>query len=503
MKKFILLLLTSIMALSASAVITETPEGTLKKYKMSGYWPMSSNSYMRDLSTEVVFADDGKTVYFHNLFPEAQILDGWHTGTVDGNKITISKDEICYEFTWGTMIIKYRVSEVEVSEGEFVNPTDLVLTMDGDHIYFDDDPESPSRFIAFYQIDSQGTIGYVDYMLCLDLQPVEASETAVTIPDTAVKSDYIYYTYDYYYLRYAVKGSVAVDGDDYYFDNLTLVPGVVKGTRSGNKITVKNGQPIGNGSGFYLYAGGIRMDGGKDDYDNPTGEACDVTFTIDDDGRIVMDDADNIIFRVYKKDGTTYKFAYDDVIEPYAGDAPATPSDPYFVTLDDTYLDYYNQYYFYFYVDNVDVKGKYMNPGKMGYYMYLDEDVYEFTKDMFHVEDDMTFIPYGYNDLGDYYGNHDINWEDNFGYIWLCEDMFSTVGVQSVYIVDGEKHVSNVISTDLDGNTYTNFEKPDGVDHLNVQQPVTNPTWYDLNGRRVNGAKTRGVFIVDGKAMIK
>jgi hypothetical protein len=199
------------------------------------------------------------------------------------------------------------------------------------------------------------------------------------------------------------------------------------------------------------------------------------------------DDVNYYFVGVYISTGQLYQYAYNYVVEPFAGFKPAIPADAHDLQISDMYYAYYGAYLFFYTIDPLDVNGKTLNPEFLSYYIYVDDEIYNFTHDVYtKLTEDMTLIPYGFSEDWDF-------WD---GYTYLYENLFETVGVQTVYTVDGVTNYSNVVSVDLEGNTYT-MPAPqdiDGLENMNVKE-VTSVDFYDAQGRKLDGAQP-GVNVV-------
>lgn len=291
MKKYLLTLGSCLFALGMSA---QTPEGDEQLYDMSAYlYTNSSVYYATGIAEHIVFSNDGSSVYFSSLFPTA--LDNlWNVGKVDGKTITISKDDVCCKYDIngdGTQVYNLKVGELVFDESGISGVKDIVFNLDGNHIYLEDDATAPCRYLALYDTDD-GKIALWYYSLCNDYKPFTGVLT--TIPESAEKQDAVY-TYD---SDSSVPGLVAVLGNDVYFDHLNSIPGVVKGTHEGDKVTIPAGQYIGCDTGYFLYLNGGYTTG--EDI-----EVCDIVFNITDTG-LELDESQCQLTVTTTTDGSYY-----------------------------------------------------------------------------------------------------------------------------------------------------------------------------------------------------
>ena len=283
------------------------------------------------------------------------------------------------------------------------------------------------------------------------------------------------------------QGLVYVDGNDVYMNGLT--PGLeawVKGTKDGNTVTFKAGQFLGLDS-YYMFYTPIYTDGTTDEDGYLVAFPGDYTLTFDPETGIYSN-LDETKYSAYGLvDGSLYDYGNQYQVKPYAGDVPAVPSDPYNLSIDD-YTEYWGQYRLGYTIDPLDVDGNYINPEKLGYYLYLDGEQYTLTPDVFsELTEDMDLIPYGFTDGWDIYN----------GSCYIAEDLFTTLGVQTVYTVDGETNYSNVVSVDMEGNVTTVPApqlNPDGISNVTAKQ-ITSVAIYDAEGRKLDAAQ-KGVNVV-------
>lgn len=479
---------------SPQRIYGEWPEGDYRDYMLASYVVIYDEAiYTPDQVTQICFGTDGN-IYFESFFP-VFYHRLWIKGVQEGDIVTCDCETIVWSFDPDNTgePYDYRVGELYLDEDTgMMGYRDAKFKREGDKFtYIPGDDLSELGLFEVWEGEIYPSTTTWDAVWT----PVTDQE--VTVPETAVKKDYVFYNEDLNKNKYARKGFVAVDGNDYYFNQLCSWEGVVKGTRSGNKITIPGNQYVGTDGSYFLYEGGFKTDFIYDGNGNLKGEASDIVLTIDANGKFQLEQPGSYMMVVLTPEGRIYDCSKRLSLEPYSGDVPLVPSDPYDLAITDRTGTYDNAYYFEYSMSNISADGKYLNPEKLGYYLYLDDEIYTFSKDVYKVDEDMTILPWGFADRQSY----DIIWNGYGGVFWLYEYEFELLGLQMVYTVDDVTNYSNVVSVDLDNNVVVNFKT--GIDHLNAQEPIKNPTWYDLNGRRVNGAKTHGVFIVDGKVMIK
>lgn len=468
-----------------------TPEGTPRYYSMDGYiYESIGLEYVKGMANRVYTTDDGKTVYIGSIFPNTfRTDDMWLKGSV--SKAPESDYEIvtidCKTPAFRAGYDEIFVGEVYIDEdtGEAL-VKDIELIKKGDHIYIDDNKDDYSRCLIAYT-DDYGDIETVDVAYCLDLKPYEGNTDDVKVPATAERKDYIYYSLDTYGELTAIRSTVATDGNDYYFDTLipNIAPAWVKGSRSGNTITVPAGQFMGADCGYYLYGSAFRPTGYDEAEGQYIGQACDMTFTVDDSGTITFATPAPSLITALQNDGRQYDCVYENVITPYLGDTPAVPSDPKEVM----WYDYSatGAYAIDFVLNNISTERTYLNPECLGYYIYLDGEKVTFTREQYgaiHTEE-MTLVPFGYSDA---YG-YDFYSAGGWNEVFVYTDDFESLGVQAVYTVDGVTRESNIINVHKDGDI--EIVEPVGIGTISLDSSeggesyLSTRSWYDLAGRRI------------------
>lgn len=109
----------------------------------------------------------------------------------------------------------------------------------------------------------------------------------------------------------------------------------------------------------------------------------------------------------------------------------------------------------------------------------------------------MTKIPYAYRDQG----NYDIYLaDDGVNVACLYEDMFSRIGVQAVYTVDGKEARSNIVFVNYQGETEV---VPAGISPAQTTLSGKLSTPYDLSGRKVSHRQPKGLYISDGQLRLR
>lgn len=510
MKKVTLAAIATAAITTASAqkaAPTVTPDGEMRYYEMSAYLYESIGlDYVKGLVNQVYLAPDGQHIYLGSIFPNSfRTADMWLEGTITTDKdgreiITIPCTKPFFTAGWDEIY----VGEVFFDEDTYETKVkDITLVKDGDHIYIEDDVNNYSRCLIAYE-DDYGDIETVDVAYCVDLHPYEGNTTAIVAPASAERHDYIYYSLDTYGTLTANRSTVVVDGDDYYFDMLmpSIAPACVKGTRTATNadgsrtIIVPAGQFMGADCGYYLYSAAFRPTGYDEASGQYLGTECDMEFTLGPDGVFTFATPQPSLITALQNDGKQYDCVYENRIVPYTGDVPATPSDPYEVGFSDYSAT--EAYAIDFVLNNISTAKEYLNPTKLGYYIYLNGERVTFSRDVYAAidADEMTLIPFGYTDAAGYDFYSAGGWNEVFVYSTDVE----TLGVQAVYTVDGVTRESNIVTVDFNGDVHTDIPvgivSPTTIEPRDLKAPI-----FDLYGRP--SATARGLRIENNKIIIR
>jgi len=418
-------------------IITEQPEGELKTYVRSGYCMYSYWGYIfattqDGMAMQIVFAEDGKTVYLQD--PIAMYTDGvWVKAELseDGKTITMPLFQyLGYWDAYGYGIITAWV-DVTVEDGYLVYQTNMdkqevtytlgddgTITLNGTSGNID--TYEASGLAIIYDDDMSWT-SYLDWESVYT--PFEANP--VVAPDEAVFSNYsMSYVQDG--APYGKMVQAAKVGDDFYIKGFSsYVPdGIMKGTVNGDKAIFPSNQYLGVGSGYFLSMTGCDEEGSpyenlEFDYNAET-----TTLTSSQTLGVVTNSA---IAELYNQ----------PVFGPYI-DHAATPANPSVLGFSDAgSIDGYN--YGQFSIPTVDVDGNFIDPNDLYYRIYFDDDeLFTFGPDEYpYVEEYMTDVPYNYTEGYDF--------GQGGSYIYFYETGFQRVGIQSVFKGGGEEHVSDIV----------------------------------------------------------
>lgn len=289
---------------------------------------------------------------------------------------------------------------------------------------------------------------------------------------------------------------VFADGE-VYFKLDENAPGWIKGVIDGDKVHVAAQQYLGisEAYGCHVYLGTATYVEESDDegeYMVPT-YVDEIVFDYDADARRMtapgymailtqgkatnVDELSNFIFYVY--DPIIYEFR----------EVAAVPADP----IIDNWCDWYDSFgegELLFTIPTVDIDGAYINPDKLSYAFFVDDELYTFTADEYGLEADMTEVPYNFYDP-----------MYNIANSWV--NLYSTrptrnVGLQSIYRGGGVENRSNIVWYDLTGSA---------IEQVGTSRTVQSEVSYDLAGRRVmadhHGMVIKVVTYTDGSQQVK
>ncbi len=424
-------------------VITEQPEGELKTYVRSGgamlsFWGYLFSTYQDGGAMQMVFADDGKTVYLKDPISQAaagtwvraELSDDGKTLTMPLNQHIIFYDDYGYGLitAWVDVAIDdngniVATANPEIKEATFTIGDDGTISLNGSS---GDVNTFECSGLGLIYDDDLSWAAYADWESVYT--PFDA--TPVELPEGAVLEDF---SMSYVDSNGNPGGKMVkaaqVDNDIYVQGVTSLVPeGVIKGTLSDNKVTFPSDQYMGIGNSLFLSM--VSIDDNFNVLDNLVFEYDAATRTMTTGGILAIVAGESV-----------QELYTQPVIAPYI-DHAATPANPEVIDfVDQGELGGYN--YGSFNVPTVDTEGNFINPNDLYYRIYFDDDeLFTFGPDEYpQVEEFMTDVPYNYTDGYD------------FGVggatVYFYETGFQRVGIQSVFRGGGEEHVSDIVYMEL------------------------------------------------------
>ena len=510
---------SSSLKAATSEFITEQPEGTLKEYvRQQGIQVMAwggalESTVQNPQIVKLVYADDGKTVWFGNMLSFGTLPDfGWVKGelSADGKEIRVPAGQTIFSYyfegnpeygipaetTSGVIsLLKYRAIDAEsftyepidddivwivdeeadlISLSPEVNGDDLLLGT----IY--DTPDNPDND-GFWT----GTADYETVLSPLDLDNPTPPASA-TIQDYAITYDYT----DWNGTRPLGKlCQVAFNGSDVYINKLcSQFPDVwLKGTLADGKLTIPASNiGINDWQTLVFFCKMDYFDFWGYGYLEPGPDGGDVVFSYNAETGAFTCDVECCF-----SDGYTYTTeSYTNLVLTPFVEKPATPATPeiYRYSLTPDFEDEGrehprgNSYFTDINVPPFDVDGNFLNTDKLYYMYYTGDDVpFVFTHDNYTFtterdgfdhepewEGEFTEIPYSFTD--EYMDFSNIRTFLRWGEI-------TRLGIQSIYYGGGEEHRSPI--------NYFEDGQDDAVESISGDDLTAPTAIYNLQGHRL------------------
>ncbi len=434
---------------ASGSIISDQPEGTLVTYSRSGdatlvSWGFIFNVNVSGAVGDVVFADNNK-VYIKNLISQYP-TDSWVEGTLAGNSIVIQFPQPAMDYegsifylNYGTVDDDYNLIPAGSLKLNYNAATGEISSSDAAFV-------DGTKFIGL--VDEQnGWSGYGDWNIKFE----KVSDELTKVPAEIQTSVYSLSGDGY-------SGSlvnIGFDGDNVYIQGLdkALPESWVKGTVSGDKVTIPNGQYLGadQESGYhrYLYsAKEIQMyDEEYDEYytDYELVDA-DITFKYDAATKSFTKGS-YFVINNGKKSANPAVGIGNARFTPFQ-EVAATPAKPSSLTIYEGGADYYAQGYGWGYlsfeIQPKDVDGNYINADKVSYALWVkvngEEKQLTLSADdyMNFDEPSLDEIPLDYTDNWDI----EIDGEERTVYYYVIGP--EAYGVQTIYRGAGEERRSAI-----------------------------------------------------------
>ncbi|MBR1448952.1 MAG: hypothetical protein IJ588_09460 [Prevotella sp.] len=500
MKRTLLATALALAALASQAQITEQPEGELKTYVRQGttyenFWGFWE-SKQDGLTTHLVYAADGKTVYWENpvtYYTNSSKQEAWIEGelSADRKKITFPAGQTLYVKTSKKTSVKYQLyylHNVVLDEDGYYyesfavdKETPITLAVDGNTLSLEGTTGDLSAIIGVVTDDDEPSWTYYGdaqtVLSLFDQQPVTAPKDLTTE------------TYTLHYGSGSQKVvNVGVSGSDLYIQGIyTSLPDAwLKGTLDGNTLTVSSGQYFGQDpeAGALLYWVGAHRDSVYnakwDDYDYTYEYLDKITFTYDaETGTYASDEV--LLANGGEKDINRYATYIAPSLVPFKEIAgvPVDPEITDFSLPEDDDED--GSITFYIYAKDAD--GNDLNASKLYYRIYTgDDQLYTFTTALYEkLEEDAYEFRYDFTDDWDFSANTTTGKHK----IYFYEEA-ERIGVQVIYRGGGEEHASNIVYTD-------GTKTATGIQSVAVRTVADE--LFDLQGRRIQSARP-GQFVI-------
>ena len=432
--------------------VTTQPEGELKTYVRSGDNMTAVMGGIVDgqqdgRAMNIVFAPDGKTVWFDKIISATTATFGWIKGEIEGDKIVIKSGQYAWYYDYGTYYTAYSVERIVPNPDGNATNYDTYMTAEGDiEFSIAEDgtltllPDAngvaaiglirrtTDEFLVEYGYDGKW-LGYGDQNTVYT--PFEANFNEGPAEGTELQDFAM--TYDLYVNSAERSGHLtkgAIVGDKIYIQGASqyLKDAWLVGTIQGNKVTVDK-QLVGILDGYYTYFVGGEIvsqyneETQQDEYyyvpiEQLTFDYNAETQTLTSDNCLLVAASENLFAEGYMKVAFN---PYEDIAVQ-----PATP------IVGEDYLAYNAESGSCFvtvYVPCEDVDGNYIDASKLTYSVYVDDELFTFDPSFyFYFEQPTTTVEYGFIDA--------YRFQDLGGgrvAIEINQEPQHTIGVKSFY----------------------------------------------------------------------
>lgn len=501
--------ITPLKAPTKADLITEQPSGELRNYTRAGGATYATLFFLPDerqegMSTELVYADDGKTVYIKNIISHAA-TGTWVKGTIEGDKLLVPYGQLVYwwdaekDESTGAMLPAYgmQLAEVRVN-GTSSNYTttsegNAVFTIDGDRLILEGTSGDPANvtFVGLgltYTNDYDGEWSYyLDYETVFTL----VADKPVTPPEGLVTEQYAMTNGIYGHLM-----KVGFEGNDVYMQGISedyLPEAWVKGSFISDTKVYFPMQMAGRYSTYLLYFCGTDLNfrnpyyGGTYDFvwnDNEKG----ITFDYDPEARSFTTERGIVVNNSVDSLDRYERFSKPS-IRPWA-EKPAKPMAPAILECNDTYFESYGISTLSVSIPCLDEDGNYLNPQKLWYRLYVDDD-----EPFLLYQDTYTGLPYdGVDEIPYLFTNNRDIFPKSYG-MYLREGGFERIGIQSIYYGGDERQETDI---------YYTLPVSVGIEAVQDSESKAQNKVFDLSGRRFSSSSAlpKGIYIKNGKKFI-
>ena len=440
----------------------------------------------------IAFDENGTDVYIKNICND-YVFDTYIKGTIISDSIVIPTGQHIFhqDAGEGQDEVDFYLRAVKIND----DSTDVVL-------------DSTKASIVLY-VDANGTIhtkgnvgaAYADStgaMLTKNITyqfvPFDTLTAMVNLPEGVDSVAYdLVYKAETGGNNVGGKAVVAFDGNDVYVKGLSLnKKGWVKGLLQDNVITFPSHQYLGRYNNdenlerdFAVFFNGAEDTGEKDLFGEVYATTDSVAFQYDPETK-AFSTQQAVTETIGANNSYSHMVAPSLTPSSTGGEyLPAVPATP-------TIKSFKNFVFTYFLnvtIPSTDVDGKPLNTDSLYYRFIVDGEPFTFsTSEYNYIDENMTELPYAYQDEGGY-GNDIVNVGGDERRITFYSN-HSTFGVETVYRINGVENVSDRYVYDV--ASQTGEVVPNGIESL--QADAKNVTLYDLAGHRVVTPQ-HGVYI--------
>ena len=497
--------ITPLKAPTKADLVTAQPAGELRVYKRSGGATMASLFFENDrrqdgMVAQVVFAEDGETVWFKNIISHAA-TGTWVKGTIVGDEIHVPYGQLVYWFDdptdqSGNPEAPYGMQLAGVTvNGSITNYTSTTdgyatFAIEGDNLTlvgtYGDIAENQFKGLGLTYTNNYN--GEWSYYLDFETVLERVNADGVTPPASLQTEQYA--------LTNGIYGhfvQVGIDGQDVYIQGISesYVPNSwMKGTFVSDTQVYFPLQVAGFYSNYLLYYCGTDLE-----FQNPyyggsyrhhwNAEETGITFDYDPATRSFTAERGLAVNNSLDSLDRYERFAKPS-IRPWAEKA-AKPADPAITLCDDRYFDSYGITTVSVSIPCQDEEGNYLNPKKLFYRIYLDDD-----EPFIFYPDEYVNLPFDeVEEMAYIYTNGRSIFPNSYGF-HLYQGGFERIGIQSIYYGGDDR-----IATDI----FYTVPLSVGIEDIENGQRTMDNAVYDLSGRRVQEPK-HGLYIMNGKKFI-
>ncbi len=470
--------------------VFDRPEGTSKLYSRNskGYANASGAIMLKDdrgLAVEIVTAEDG-TVWMNNPFSQYN-CGSWLKCTIEGDVLTIPLPQPVAKMYNGADDYTYYATRMTYdSDKEWFYTTEdqnYTFKIEGDKIT--DTTNGDLLGMCLYALDTTSPVqkyiyswaGYGDYYLTM----TEHTALPLTAPE-GIDMDS-----NWALVRYAEGHYINLGFDD---DKNVWIQGMLqslpyawtKGTLGEDNVyNFESEQYLGvdpQTRHITYFAGGStekRYDEVNNVYIDVQGVIPSLSMKYFPDSKVmVANSGENILITtntIKSGEGLAYIYLYDDPSLVYQDRQPGVPPRPIRVT---GYLPYNEQVYYggvSFDLPIVDIAGMMIDPSKLSYEMWVDDEIFTFYPDEYRsLTRPTTRIGYYYSDGLDFM----CQGVDHILYFFFQDA--ESIKIRTVYTEGGEETYSEFV--DITKSAIKNIEADHGA--------VVKTEYYDLTGARIN-----------------
>lgn len=480
-------------------IIYEAPEGEVKNLARSGdatysYYGMLVNTTYENMFGEFVMCENGD-VYMKNPISQ-YITDSYIKGKLNGNQIVFSLPQPVEVMDYNGEDLFFLVTMMHYAD-EWYYPCNtpeaaelgmpeitnqFVVNINEDGSYSMDTAEGMLVPGMIYS-DNFAWTGYSD----LSAEWKEFSATANPGPAEGVEVNDVVVLYS----GVGHYAKLAMDGDDVFVQGIFIEQpeSWIQGKRDGNKISFQSGQYLGKDldySYYTFFAAATAEQAWDPDYEEwydvykydkeivfDFDEAT-MTMTSGEDKAAVYNTSDKTILYLNVLNSPMIKTQPAEISQ-----TPQNPSDLIFYD----YIDSYGYSWLEFNLPMQNVNDELLNPNDLFYIIYVDGDEMVFDpQDYPNIDEDMTLIPYGFND------NYDFISDGQYHEVYFYFDGADEIGVQLCSVKDGEiVGESDIVSVSTSGSAVKTVADADG-------KRIESTRYFNMHGQEVS-TPADGIFV--------